>query len=74
VFRDFTIDLEKQRAKLPATEQALRDASLEAMRYANAMSVIDQLGAIPAELQPYVLACICDRTPKSPNPDRALFG
>jgi hypothetical protein len=57
----------------PSAEQALSQASLESMRYANSMSVIDQLGAIPAEPQAYVLACVCDRTPKSPNPDRALF-
>jgi len=73
VFNPFTIQLEKERAKLPAAEQALSQASLESMRYANSMSVIDQLGAIPAEPQAYVLACVCDRTPKSPNPDRALF-
>ena len=74
VFRDFTIDLEKQRAKLPAAEQALSDASQKEMRYANAIGVVDQLGAIPTDPQAYVLACVCDRTPKSPNPDRALFG
>ena len=70
----FAIQLEKERAKLPAAEQAFGDASLEVMRYTNAMSVIDQLGAISTDPQAYVLVCVCDRTPKSPNPDQVLFG
>ena len=51
----------------------LQQAIAEETRLKNAVSVLDQLAAIPVDAQAYVLTCVCDRTPKAPNPDPSLF-
>ena len=40
---------------------------------ANAQGVLDQLQAMSADPNPHVAALVCDRIPKAPNPDPALF-
>ena len=61
------------RLSLPSAEEELAQSELRLERWQNAARVLDQLAGIPDDPNPYVLALVCDRIPKSPNPDPALF-
>lgn len=61
------------RLSLAPAEEALAQAELRLQRWQNAARVLDQLAAIAEDTDPYALAVVCDRIPKSPNPDPALF-
>ena len=60
---EYRISMEPTLVRLQAEETRLR----------NALSIIDQLAALPVDAQSYVLALVCDRTPKAPNPDPSLL-
>jgi hypothetical protein len=61
------------RLSLPPAQEALASSELALTRWQNAARVLEQLAAIPEDPNPYALALVCDRIPKSPNPDPALF-
>ena len=61
------------RLSLPSADDALAQSELRLQRWQNAAKVLEQLAAIPEDPNPYALALVCDRIPKSPNPDPALF-
>lgn len=61
------------RLSLPSADEALAQTELRLQRWQNAAKVLDQLAAIGEDPNPYALALVCDRIPKSPNPDPALF-
>jgi hypothetical protein len=65
-------DLAQQQTVVGSKQQELVRAQAEETRARNSLTVIEQLAAIPASAQSYVLALEVDRTPKSPNPDPAL--
>jgi hypothetical protein len=66
-------DLAQQQALISAKEQELAHAQAEETRLRNALSIIEQLSALTVDAQAYVLALVCDRTPKAPNPDSSLI-
>lgn len=45
----------------------------EETRLRAALSIVEQLAAVPVDPQPHVFACICDRIPRAPDPDVTLF-
>jgi hypothetical protein len=61
-------DLAQQQALI-----RLAHAQAEETRLRNALSIIEQLSALTVDAQAYVLALVCDRTPKAPNPDSSLI-
>lgn len=65
--------LQNESMSLVTLEPALAAADAECQRWQNAMALLDQLAAIPTDANPYVLAMVCDRLPKAPNPDPELF-
>jgi hypothetical protein len=73
------LDLAAAESLVPAAEQALAAANIEKARWEKALRELDSLDAssaaqASASAMAHALALICDRTPKSPNPDLALFG
>jgi hypothetical protein len=66
-------DLVQQQTLISAKEQELAHAQAEETRLRNSLSIIDQLSALTVDAQAYVLALVCDRTPKAPNPDPSLI-
>jgi hypothetical protein len=69
----FKFELAQKLPQAQVKEQELAQAHQEEMRLQNVLSVLDQLANIQVDSHPYVLACVCDRTPKAPNPDPTLF-
>ena len=67
------LKLQQETLALAPLEQALSAAATENRRWQNAMKLIDQLASIPTDGNPYVLAMVCDRLPKAPDPDPAVF-
>jgi hypothetical protein len=66
-------DLAFAKGLLPAAEEQLSQAQQNFQRTQNSVKVLEQLAAIPKDSGPYVVAIVCDRMPKSPNPDTAFF-
>jgi hypothetical protein len=66
-------NLAQQQTLISGKGQELARAQAEEKRLNNSVSIIDQLSSVAADAQSYVLALVCDRTPKAPNPDRSLF-
>lgn len=65
--------LAQQQTLIGTKEQELARAQAEETLVRNSLSIIDQLSAIAVDAQAYVLALVCDRTPKAPNPDPSLI-
>ena len=67
------LEIAASTANLPTAEQELAQAEQRLQRWQDAVGVLKQLAATPEDPNPYVAALVCDRIPKSPNPDPALF-
>jgi hypothetical protein len=67
------LDLAFSEQALPATEEALSAAEQEMARCNRALEVLDQIEGIQVDASAFVLALVCDRVPKAPDPDSALF-
>jgi hypothetical protein len=59
---------------LKSAEEAVADAEQRLKRWQDAVKVLEQLASIPHDPTAHVVAIVCDRVPKSPNPDPNLFG
>jgi hypothetical protein len=67
------LDIAAIEAGLPQLDVQIAQAQAEEARCNQALEVLKQLEAIQADDTCYVLALVCDRVPKSPDPDPALF-
>lgn len=67
------LDLAMMNGSISQAEAEVANDDRTVERWNNAVSVLEQLTAFPEEPNPYVAAFVCDRLPKSPNPDPALF-
>jgi len=54
-------------------DQELVNLQAEETRRRKALASLEELAARAGDAQSYVLALVCDRTPKAPNPDPALL-
>jgi hypothetical protein len=59
---------------LKSAEEAVADAEQRLKRWQDAVKVLEQLASIPHDPTAHVVAIVCDRVPRSPNPDPNLFG
>ena len=66
-------ELAAAQGRMQQADQERSRAAGEETRLAHSISVLDQLAGVQPDPRPYVLACVCDRIPKSPDPDPALF-
>jgi hypothetical protein len=69
---EFEQNLAQQQTLISVKEQELARAQAEETRLRQALSILEQLSALGGDAQSYVLALVCDRTPKAPNPDPLL--
>ena len=67
------MDLQVIRAGLKLAEDAVTEAEGRLKRWQDAVKVLEQLASIPHDPAAHVAAIVCDRTPKSPDPDPSLF-
>jgi hypothetical protein len=67
------LDLASAQSTLQVAESNLAATEILVTRWRNALAVLDQLQAMSADPNPHVAALVCDRIPKAPNPDPALF-
>jgi hypothetical protein len=58
---------------IPNLQDQFNQAQAEVARWSKALDVLNQLQAIQADQTCYVLALVCDRLPKTPDPDPSLF-
>jgi anti-sigma-K factor RskA len=73
MMKKLKLDLASAQSTLQVAESNLAATEILVTRWRNALAVLDQLQAMSADPNPHVAALVCDRTPKAPNPDPALF-
>jgi hypothetical protein len=67
-------DVAAAQARINAMQTQYDAAENDVTYWTNIIGVLDVLKAVPPDPNVYVLAMVCDRVPKSPDPDPALFG
>jgi outer membrane protein TolC len=63
---------EQQALQKRETNLASAQANVDSIK--NTLNILMKLGEKPVDPQSFVLAIVCTRTPKCPNPDPLLFG